>query len=395
MNLFEKYTYGTHTSSCFLLVRNIISCLIVLILGFSMLGIVGCSNKSGKNSDLESGPVAATAYGENIYENYITSLVDAYRKQNNAEDKDAWKKYLEDNSMGAYDIRTQMINQRVSQIRTEKLAKDYNVSVTDDEVNKEIENTKSTFSNDDDWNSYLNSTGQTELSLFYDRKTNLLESKMRESEVGAPKFEDIDESLRKQYTRMYAQAYNTSKKASWILLEDSAESPNDDSSDQMKKAKDLASQIKSGTKSFEDIAKEYSIDDDTKNNGGDLGWDATFINMDYDVLQALQGLSKGDVSDPVCFTYIKDKDIQGTGDKESTEDPKECIAIIKCTDTASFSSDTENIDDFPSGLKEYIQKQIVQIIAQNTYDDLASKKLEEAGLEINNMPEDLPYIVKD
>lgn len=374
-----------------------VSVLLSVILAFSMLGLAGCSGgSSNKFKDLESGPVAATAYGENIYENYITSLIEAMRKQNNAEDNESWQKYLQDNQLAVNEVRNQMIQRRVAQIRTDKLAADYSISVTDDEVNSEVDKTKKTFSNDDDWNNYLSSTGQTELSYFYDCKTSLLERKMREAQIGAPSFGDIDETLRKQYTKMYAQAFNTSKRASWILLENNLEELTDEANPEsdtkkIKEAKDLVSEIKSGSKSFEDAAKEKSIDNDTKNNGGDLGWDASFENIDYAVSQALQNLNKGDVSDPVTFTFHEE-----TGNDPAdgpSVNPLERIAIVKCTDVANFSADTDNIDDFPDGLKEYVEKLIVQIFAQNAYDDLSNKKLEEADTQINDMPQDLPYII--
>lgn len=374
-----------------------VSALLSIVLAFSTLGLAGCSGgSSNKFKDLESGPVAATAYGENIYENYITSLIEALRKQNNAEDNESWQKYLSDNETAVNEVRNQMIQRRVAQIRTEKLAADYKISVTDDEIKEEVDKNKKTFSEDSDWDNYLSSTGQTELSYYYDCKTSLLERKMRDAQIGAPSFSDIDESLRKQYTKMYAQAFNTSKRASWILLENNPEELTDEANPEsdtkkMKEAKDLVSEIKSGSKSFEDAAKENSIDNDTKNNGGDLGWDASFENIDYAVSQALQNLNKGDVSDPVTFTFHEETG-NDTTDGPSVN-PLERIAIVKCTDVANFSADTDNIDDLPDGLKEYVEKLIVQIFAQNAYDDLSNKKLEEADTQINEMPQDLPYII--
>lgn len=377
--------------------KGFLSVFLSVLLAFSMFGLYGCSSgANNKNKELESGPVAATAFGENIYENYITSLVEALRKENNAEDQESWQKYLSDNETAVNEVRNQMIQRRVAQIRTEKLAADYKISATDDEVNADIDKNKKTFSSDEDWDNYLSSTGQTELSYFYDCKTSVLERKMREAQIGAPSFGDIDESLRKQYTKMYAQAFNTSKRASWILLENNLEELTDEANPdsdtkKMKEAKDLVSEIKSGSKSFEDAAKEKSIDEDTKNNGGDLGWDASFENIDFAVSQALQSLNKGDVSDPVTFTFHEET---GNNPEEGPSvNPLERIAIVKCTDVANFSADTENIDDLPDGLKEYVEKLIVQIFAQNAYDDLSNKKLEEADTQINEMPQDLPYII--
>ena len=68
------------------------------------------------------------------------------------------------------------------------------------------------------------------------------------------------------------------------------------------KAEDIAKQLKAGAK-FEDLAKKYSEDDDSKNNGGSLGWiqHGRFPSQDMD--KAAFSLPKGGTSDVINAGY--------------------------------------------------------------------------------------------
>jgi len=68
------------------------------------------------------------------------------------------------------------------------------------------------------------------------------------------------------------------------------------------KAEDIAKQLKGGAK-FEDLAKKFSEDDDSKNNGGSLGWiqHGRFPSQDMD--KAAFSLPKGGTSDVINAGY--------------------------------------------------------------------------------------------
>ncbi len=68
------------------------------------------------------------------------------------------------------------------------------------------------------------------------------------------------------------------------------------------KAEDIAKQIKAGA-NFQDLAKKYSEDDDSKNNGGSLGWiqHGRFPSPDMD--KAAFSLPKGGTSDVINAGY--------------------------------------------------------------------------------------------
>ena len=68
------------------------------------------------------------------------------------------------------------------------------------------------------------------------------------------------------------------------------------------KAEDIAKQLKAGA-NFEDLAKKYSEDDDSKNNGGSLGWiqHGRFPSQDMD--KAAFSLPKGGTSDVINAGY--------------------------------------------------------------------------------------------
>lgn len=351
-------------------------------LALSAALLTGCSADK-----TETGSVAAEAYGEKIYENYVTSVIEAKRAQNDADGDDAaWSKYMEQNNTSPVDLREEVINERVAQIRTEKLAADYNISISDKEVEDEVKVTKKDYKEDSDWKNYLKTTGQTEKSFTYQIKTSMLESKMIEAHIGAPSYDEIDETAKKNYIKMYSNSIGESKRLSVILLE-----KNKDSSDEtVEKANSIIAEINSG-KSFEDAVQEYSVDEKTKKNQGDLGWTSANEDLDYVFLSASQNMKPGDVSAPL--DYSDDKSVKESDDSDPAN-IKEYVAIIKCTDSYTFPTDNESLDGVPEGLANYIKDKVVEVEASSVYSQLSSDKLTESNLRINEMPSGLSYQIK-
>ena len=344
------------------------------------LCVLGCIALSGCSADkYESGDVAAEAFGEKIYENYVTSVIEAKREQAGATgDNEKWQQYMTDNSTSPTDLREQVINERVAQIRTDKLAEQYNISVSNKEIEDEIKKQKDSYSDTSAWDNYLSSTGQTEKSYYYSTKATLLESKMLKARIGCPSYDEIDDKAKTQYIKMYSGAYNQAKKMSWILL-----NKENGASD---KAQNIISEIKAG-KSFADAAREYSVDEDSKNNGGNKGWDIMLKDVDYTAIQALGELNVGEISAPLDITENHTSDSATPSD----EPLKEYVAIVTCTDKANFANDNESLDNMPSEIADYVKEQILDIEARSAYEQLSSDKLTESNLQINEMPQNASY----
>lgn len=87
------------------------------------------------------------------------------------------------------------------------------------------------------------------------------------------------------------------------------------------KAEKVLAEVKKGDKSFEDLAKQYSDDSGSKDDGGDLGWFGAG-KMDATFEAAAFALKKGEVSDLVKTKYgyhiIKVDDVK---DEPEQKDP--------------------------------------------------------------------------
>jgi peptidyl-prolyl cis-trans isomerase D len=107
-----------------------------------------------------------------------------------------------------------------------------------------------------------------------------------------------DDTLRERYEKEKARFVSEEqRKASHILVKVPGKGSPDDQRTALAKAQDIEKQIRDG-KPFVDLAKEYSDDLGSKNQGGDLGWlDRGTTDEAFE--SALFALAKGEVSEPV------------------------------------------------------------------------------------------------
>lgn len=132
----------------------------------------------------------------------------------------------------------------------------------------------------------------------------------------------------------------------------------------------MLDQINSGQLDFAEAAKQYSTDTASAQNGGDVGWDAinTFVEP---YTTALDGLSKGQVSGLVTSDYG--------------------IHIIKCTDEFSCDGKATSLDAYPQEFVDYISNIVKNQNQSSAYNDWFTTYKEQADIQINDMPEDVPY----
>ena len=142
------------------------------------------------------------------------------------------------------------------------------------------------------------------------------------------------------------------------------------SSDDEATAQEVLDQINAGTLDFADAAKQYSTDTASAENGGDVGWDATNTFVDA-YTTALGELSKGEVSGLVTSDYG--------------------IHIIKCTDEFSCDGTADSLDDYPSEFVDYISNIVKSQNQSSAYNDWFTSYKDQADIQINDMPEDVPY----
>lgn len=168
-------------------------------------------------------------------------------------------------------------NEFVQQLTFEKILGD-KYKVTDEQVDSEFKKYKSQYG--DQFDAVLAQSGLTEETFKSQLKYNMLVQKATEANT------DTSDKALKEYYKTWQPDITVSH----ILVADEA------------KAKEVEQKLKDGEK-FADLAKEYSTDTATKDNGGKLApfgpgkMDPAFEKAAY----ALK--NKGDISDPVKTQY--------------------------------------------------------------------------------------------
>lgn len=133
----------------------------------------------------------------------------------------------------------------------EKVLRD-NFSVSDKEINEELDKVKSQFSSDAEFENALASSGIADVETFKEQiELSLLQTKAITDGV------KVDDKKLKEYFEENKDTFVTAK-ASHILVEDEAT------------AKEIKKQLDEGA-DFSELAKEKSIDTASSQNGGDLG----------------------------------------------------------------------------------------------------------------------------
>lgn len=199
----------------------------------SVLALGACNNDSG------SEVIAETKAGNVTKDEFYEAMKDRFGK----------------------DVLTELVHEKV-------LSKEYKVS--DEEVNKEIENLTQQYG--PQFEAVIQQQGEKTVKDMV--KVDLLRKKAAEQEV----------KVTEEDTKQYYETLKGKVQASHILVEDE------------KTAKEIKSRLDKGEK-FEDLAKEASKDPSGQ-NGGDLGWFGEG-QMVPEFEKAAFALKEGEVSEPV------------------------------------------------------------------------------------------------
>jgi foldase protein PrsA len=177
------------------------------------------------------------------------------------------------------------VEQLISDKIVDSEAKKEKVTITDEELNEEVDKLKESYGGEDVFNQMLESNNTTVDVLKEDLKNYLTIRKLLE-----PQIEITDEELQTYFEEnkdSFGEAEQV--KASHILVADEAT------------ANEIKQKLADGA-DFAELAKEYSTDEGTKENGGELGFFAkgTMVTEFDDVAFTL---AVNEISDPVKTDY--------------------------------------------------------------------------------------------
>lgn len=317
-------------------------------------GCSGTDNNGGEGGN--SGAVAATVNGTEIYEDQITNTIQSNREQMGLSEESAWGQWLASNNATPESIRSEIIDGYVTQEVVRQGAAEQNISVSAETVQSYVDQMKSNYNDDAAWQAALASAGVTEDEYRENIELSLIMQQLNESLATN---EEPTEDQILEYAKMYATYYDGAKKSSHILFDASDEAT----------ANEVLAKIKDGSLDFAEAAQQYSIDS-SASDGGNVGWDKlTQFVTEYQT--ALDGLSEGEVSDLVTSQFG--------------------IHIIKCTEQFKAPEEVTSSDQLPTEFVESIKSLIKSNNNSKAYSDWVAAQKEAADIVINEMPEGLPY----
>lgn len=328
------------------------------------LGLVACSGSSdadASGSDISdvSGGIAATVNGTELGEKAITAYIDKFRSSNGLTEDSDWAQWMVDNGLDAPAVREEVIDYYVSQELIRQAAEENDIVVDDAQVDEQISTMRDYYSSDEEWSNALQAVGVTEEQYRDMIKLNLTEAGLKDKIATAT--EPTEEELL-QYAQMYASAYDGAKKSSHILF----------ASDDQATAQEVLDRIDAGELDFAAAAEQYSTDEGSKADGGNVGWDKlTSFVEEYQT--ALDGLEKDQVSGLVTTNYG--------------------IHVIKCTDVFTAPEEVTSIDQVPSEFADSIRQSVETASKSQAYSDWYQEYKESADIVINEMPADAAYDV--
>ena len=229
-----------------------------------------------------------------ITEDKVAERITQYRSAYGYSDDSDFASMLSTNGYTVASYRMSIIDQLALSTLVEARAKELGITVSDEEVQAELESISGSVSSGDNsiWASTLESMGLTEDILKERYRANILQDKLCEKEVSERTASD-DEVL------AYAQSYlagTTQMHVYRIVCS---------GDDMATKASDAYAAVKAlqdgGTltwETFSEVAKKYSDESAVDTTGGELGWTGSGA-IGTDLAETLESMGAGQVAGPI------------------------------------------------------------------------------------------------
>lgn len=341
-----------------------------MLLSVTAMACSGILNQAKSTEEYHlTGGVAATIDGTNITEDTVTKQIMSTRTSGGYDDDAAWASCLKGQGKTPESLREETIRALAGNYLLSKAVKEYNITVSDDDVNESFENAASSYGGTEAMMSLLSQMGYTEDSYKEQIKSSLEQQKLKE-EVAPEKEPTDDEVL--TYFNDNVSTYNDARRSSNLLIKVDSDASDEDKEKVKATAQEALDKINSGELSFEDAVEKYSEDTGSKDDGGDVGWDklTSFVTEYQDALSAL---SKDQISGIVETTYG--------------------YHIIKCTDYFHVDEKADSIDQIPAEIKDAIVSSLKSSQVDQDYSAWLEEYIDKNDFKINAMPADVPYNV--
>lgn len=354
MNRFLKFALATALSAC------------------CIAGVVGCtsSDEEAIPDELTSdtgltGGVAATVNGTEIEEDKVTRAINNFRLNNSYTEEDEWKDYLEKRKYTPESIRYEMLGSLIDQELVKQCAEQLGVTTDDEEIQSYVDKMAEQYSSEEAWLNAVDEAGWQDGVDGYKEALHfsILEKKLQDQFDAQVEASLEDEATLVAKLDESKTTYDGAKRTSHILF----------STDDQELANEVREKIANGEMSFADAVAEYSTDDTTKENGGDVGWDKTnsFVTEYTEAIGTLENV--GDIS-------------------EVTES-KYGYHIIELTDVWTAPETITSSSDMPEEFVTEIKTNTIDTEGNTNYEDWLDGLHPQNEIVVNPMPEDVPYNV--
>lgn len=233
---------------------------LVMILAMILTIIPILSACTSSNTSKDTGDVVAKVGNENITKDEL------------------YEALVKENGQAALDT---LIAQKIIELEVKK----QKIDISEEEIQNEFDKMSQEYGGKEAFEQTLASYGYSEDDIKTNIKMNLNIVKLLESEI------TITEDELKSYFEENKETFNIKEqvKASHILV------------DSQEKAQEVKEKLTEGN-DFSEVAKEYSIDESNKNQGGELGFFAKG-DMVKEFEDVAFSLEIGEISDPVKTDY--------------------------------------------------------------------------------------------
>ncbi|MDO4502891.1 MAG: SurA N-terminal domain-containing protein [Coriobacteriia bacterium] len=306
------------------------------------------------------GPVAATVNGQPIYEEEVSQYVADTRATMDLTEESAWATYLITNANTPDGVRTSVLSFLQDAQILEQGAKEQGVTVTDQQVNEQIQGEKERFASDQEWQEHLKNQGYSEDQYRSAVRQNLLQATVTESISG--KDQEASDADTLKYLQQYQEYFGTMKQYSQIQF----------STKDRATAEKVMDQLNAGKVSFADAAKQHSTAE-SKDQGGAEGWDVLSTTLSEKGAEAVSKLGEGQVSDLV------------------TDDS--AIHLYTVTKVFTAPKKITKLSQMPDEAVELARGAVTATNRSNAFATWFNEKKQAATIEAQPMPEGLPYDV--
>lgn len=252
---------------------------LTIVLSMMML-VVSCNKDNNNVAKITDEGVKAIVNNKVITKERFDNIINSYKTMTESQyGEGSWDEEIsEGKTMGQY-YENEVLEGMIMQVLLIEEAEKEGFKATAEELKAEIEQFKTNFNTDEEFQSYLETSKMTINYLEEEIKKEIIMKKFIDEKVD--NVEPKDEELKVFYKDMH---YGEEVRASHILVKT------------IEEAKEAIERINNGEK-FEDVAKDISIDG-TKENGGDLDF-FSYPRMVKEFSKAAFSMNIGDVSDPV------------------------------------------------------------------------------------------------